>query len=71
VYREPAVKEVKDGEDDDGAGIGGMEDGWQDESFEDAFPERVREVSVGEGALAGWTPRFETEDNGAKLVDPG
>jgi len=52
--QEPAVKEVKDGEDDDGAGVGGMEDGWQGREFsEDAFPKRVCEVSVGEGSISG------------------
>jgi len=69
---EPAVKEVKDGEDDDGAGIGGTEDGWQGrELLEDAFPERVREVSVGEGGVSGVDAEVRTEDDGAKLVDPG
>jgi len=55
--QEPAIKEVKDGEDDDGAGVGGMEDGWQGQELsEDAFPKRVCEVSVGEpgeGSVSG------------------
>jgi len=52
--QEPAVEEVEDGEDYNGAGIGGVEDGWQGrELLEDAFPERVREASVGEGSVSG------------------
>ena len=52
--QEPAIEEVEDGEDDDGAGVGGTEDGWQGrELSEDAFPERVREVSVEEGSISG------------------
>jgi len=52
--QEPAVKEVKDGEDDDGAGVGRTEDRWQGrELSEDAFPERVCEASVREGRVSG------------------
>jgi len=52
--QELAVKEVKDGEDDDGAGVGRMEDRWQGrELLEDAFPERVREASMREGQVSG------------------
>ena len=52
--QEPAIKEVKDGEDDDGAGVGRTEDRWQGQELsEDAFPKRVCEVSMGEGSISG------------------
>jgi len=50
--QEPAIKEVEDREDDDGAGVGGTEDRWQGREFsEDAFPKRVCEASMREGSV--------------------
>src|SRR5712672_775512 len=70
--QEPAVEEVEDGEDYNGAGVGGVEDGWQGREFsEDAFPERVCEASVGEGGVSGVDAKVGTEDDRAKPVDPG
>jgi len=70
--QELAVEEVEDGEDYKGASIGRVEDGWQGQELsEDAFPERVREASMGEGGVSGVDAKVGTEDDGAKLVDPG
>jgi len=51
--QKPAVKEVKGGQDYDGAGVGRMVDGWQGlELFEDAFPKGVCEASMREGSIS-------------------
>ena len=70
--QELAVKEVENGQYDDGTGESGVEDGWQGlEFFEDTFPKGVCKASIREDGVSRVDAEVGAKSDRTKPVDLG